>query len=158
MAYGNSAYGNLNYLEEKVLSASPLEIVAMLYSKAVAEIREARRQLAAGDIALRSRAISKACDAIGELDSSLDMEAGGDLSTRLRGLYRYCLGRLLEANAAQADGPLVEVLGLLSTLSEAWQTVAKQDASSQSMASTAGAAARWEAAVELNDSEHSWTL
>ncbi len=31
------------------------------------------------------------------------------------------LRRLLEANMEQSDAPLADVLGLLSTLSEAWQ-------------------------------------
>src|SRR5206468_2046051 len=35
-------------------------------------------------------------------------------------LYDYMQRRLLEANMKQADAPLSEVLGLLSTLSEAW--------------------------------------
>ncbi len=130
-AYQNSAYGASNlggYLEQKALSAGPLELVAMLYSKAITEVREARRQLAERNIALRSKAISKACEVIGELDGSLNMEAGGELSIRLRGLYRYCLVRLLDANLHQADEPLAEVLGLLTTLSEGWQSIAKSDA------------------------------
>jgi len=154
--YGNSAYGKSNlasYLEEKTLSARPLELVAMLYSKAIDEIREARRQLAERNIPLRSKAISKACDLIGELDGSLNMEAGGDLSERLRGLYRYCLVKLLDANLHQADEPLAEVLGLLSTLSEGWQAIAKTEPISESRPT-----GRWEVAAEATDQAHSWTL
>ncbi len=95
----------------------------MLYLKAITEVREARRQLAEGNIALRSKAISKAYEVISELDASLNMEAG-DLSKRLRALYGYCLVRLLDANMHQQDEPLAEVLGLLSTLSEGWQAIA----------------------------------
>lgn len=131
----------------------------MLYTKAIAEVREARRQLAANEIALRSKAISKACDAIGELDASLNMEAGGDLPGRLRGLYRYCLVRLLDANVAQADEPLVEVLGLLSTLDEGWQAVARQELEPRSVPSRFAITGDWDnAASEISDSGHSWTL
>lgn len=155
-AYQNSTNGASNlggYLEQKALSAGPLELVAMLYAKAISELREARRQLAARNIALRSGAISKACDVIGELDGSLNMEAGGDLSVRLRSLYRYCLVRLLDANLQQADEPLVEVLGLLTTLSEGWQSIAK----SEPVVETAPAG-RWGADPEAIDQSHSWTL
>jgi len=156
----NSTYGNsnlTNYLQQKTISATPLELVAMLYAKAVAEVREARKQLAARNIELRSKAISKACDVISELDGSLNMEAGGDFAQRLRALYRYCLVRLLDANLQQADGPLVEVLGLLATLSEGWEAIA-QNAANTSPMPIAAAAGRWGAARETSDLSHSWTL
>jgi flagellar protein FliS len=160
-AYGNSAYGNSNlasYIAEKTLSAEPLELVAMLYLKAITEVREARRQLAEGNIALRSKAISKAYAVVSELDGSLDMDEGGDLSKRLRALYGYCLVRLLDANMHQADGPLAEVLGLLSTLSEGWQAIAKSDPVPEK-----APAPHWEVPIEntaagTNDASHSWTL
>jgi len=155
-AYQNSAYGASSlggYLEQKALSAGPLELVAMLYAKAISELQEARRQLAARNISLRSKAISKACDVIGELDGSLNMEIGGELSLRLRSLYRYCLVRLLDANLQQADEPLVEVLGLLATLSEGWQSIAKSEPIIEP-----APAGRWEAENDSVNHANSWTL
>jgi flagellar protein FliS len=55
----------------------------------------------------------------------LDHERGGEISQRLGLLYDYMQRRLLEANMQQSDAPLAEVLGLLSTLSEAWEGVRK---------------------------------
>jgi flagellar protein FliS len=145
----------VSYMDEKTLSAEPLELVAMLYLKAITEIREARRQLADGNIALRSKAITKAFAVISELDGSLNMEAGGELSKRLRALYGYCLVRLLDANLHQEDGPLAEVLGLLSTLSEGWQAIAKSDPAPEK-----APVAHWEVAAETAavSGSHSWTL
>ena len=109
------------YLEERVLSADPLELVRLLYQSAIAAIREARRALTNGEIAARSRAISKACGILIELNAALDHSQGGVLSIRLAALYDYMLGRLLDANLQQSDAPLAEVLGLLSTLAEGWE-------------------------------------
>ena len=125
----------------------------MMYAKAISEVKEARKQLAAGNIALRSNAISKVCDLVGELDASLNMEVGGDLSVRLRSLYRYCLVRLLDANMQQADGPLAEVLGLLVTLSEGWQSLARSEATPEKAPPV-----RWESEPAANGQAHSWTL
>lgn len=130
----------------------------MLYLKAITEVTEARRQLAEGNIALRSKAISKAYAVISELDGSLNMEAGGDLAKRLRALYGYCLVRLLDANLHQKDEPLAEVLGLLLTLSEGWQAIAKTDPVPEK-----APAPHWEVPVEAataesNGGSHSWTL
>ena len=108
------------YLETRVMSADPLELVRLMYQACTAAVREARQQLACGDIAARSRAISKACEILIELSSSLDFERGGEISKRLAQLYDYIERRLIEANIQQSDAPLAEALGLLSTLAEAW--------------------------------------
>jgi flagellar secretion chaperone FliS len=111
------------YLENRVLSADPLELVQLLYQAATGAVRDARSHLAAGDIGARSRAITKACRILTELAASLDHERGGELSHRLAQLYDYMQRKLIEANFNQIEAPLTEVLGLLTTLSEAWQGI-----------------------------------
>ena len=108
------------YLESRVLSAKPVELIRLLYEAAIERIREARRHLAAGEIGARSRSISRAIEILLELIASLDQERGGALATRLLQLYDYIYRRLMEANFKQADPPLAEALVLLATLSEAW--------------------------------------
>jgi len=122
-SYGeNGMWSNAHdaYLESRVESADPVQLVRMLYQGAIGSVREARNHLAKGDIAHRSRAISKAHAILTELLVSLDHERGGEISIRLARLYDYMQRRLLEANLQQVDAPLAEVLGLLSTLNEAW--------------------------------------
>jgi len=111
------------YLEERVLSADPVELVCMVYQGAIDAVEDARRYLGTGQVAARSRAISKACDCILELRGSLDKERGGDLSRRLAEIYDYVVRRLMEANLDASDALLAEVHGLLSTLAEAWREV-----------------------------------
>jgi flagellar secretion chaperone FliS len=108
------------YLEGRILSAEPLELVRMLNQGCTVAVKDARRQLAAGKIEARGRAVVKAWEILAELAGALDHEQGGDISFRLGQLYDYMQRRLLEANMQQSDGPLVEVLSLLATLSEAW--------------------------------------
>ena len=111
------------YLEGRILAADPLELVHLLYRACTLSVREARQSLAAGDIAARCRSISKAHRILTELAASLDHERGGDFSRRLARLYDYMQRRLLEGNFQQQDGPLSEVLQLLSTLAEAWDEI-----------------------------------
>lgn len=111
---------NDHYLAGRVLSASPLELVRILYGGAIEKVREARRHLATGDIGARSREISSALEMIVELSGALDRERGGEVARNLVELYDYIERRLLEANLRQEDAPLAEVLGLLMTLQEAW--------------------------------------
>jgi flagellar secretion chaperone FliS len=114
------------YLEGRVLAANPVELVGLLYHASTDAVREARRHLAEGEIAARSRAICRASDILTELTTALDFERGGEISTRLALLYDYMRRRLTDANFQQSDGPLAEVLGLLATLSEAWDAVGRQ--------------------------------
>jgi flagellar protein FliS len=117
--------GHDAYLESRVLTADPIELVNLLYEACTQAVREARRHLAEGRIAERSREINKACEIVIELGASLDYERGGEISQRLALLYDYMQRRLLEANMQQSDAPLADVLGLLSTLWEAWAGISK---------------------------------
>ncbi len=115
--------GHDAYLQERILSADPLELVRVLYQAATRAVRKARGHLAAGEIAERARAISQAYRVLSELNRSLDHERGGDLSRRLARMYGYMMRRLIEANSQQSDAPLAEVLGLLATLAEGWDAL-----------------------------------
>jgi flagellar secretion chaperone FliS len=120
--------GHDAYLESRVLTADPIELVNLLYQAATQSVREARLHLAEGRIAQRSHEINMACEIVIELAAALDHERGGEISRRLALLYDYMQQRLLEANMHQSDEPLADVLGLLSTLSEAWAGVQKTEA------------------------------
>jgi flagellar secretion chaperone FliS len=111
------------YLTSRVLSADPIELVHLLYEHAIHLVQDARRSLAAGDIASRSQAISKTIPILTELETSLDHERGGSISWNLAQLYEYMRFRLTGANVKQEDGPLSEVEGLLKTLGGAWRAI-----------------------------------
>lgn len=111
------------YLEERILSADPLELIHMLYQGAMTAVADARRHLAEGRIQERAQAVCKACNILVELNSSLDLAQGGEFGVRLSQLYGYLFRRLVEANIRQKDEPLAEVAGLLATLLEGWSGV-----------------------------------
>jgi flagellar secretion chaperone FliS len=115
------------YLETRVLSADPIELVNILYEYATLGVQDARSSLSQGDIAARAKAIAKVIAILGELESSLDHKLGGEIARHLARLYRYMREKLTLANLKQADEPLAEVEALLKTLGEAWQAIG-QDA------------------------------
>jgi flagellar secretion chaperone FliS len=112
------------FLESRLQSASPLELVAILYEYAVLRVTEARTALAAGDVAGRTTAISKAMAIVGELQGSLNFEAGGEVAGNLARLYDYIQQRLLHGNVNQEDAALAESERLLRTVGAAWEKVA----------------------------------
>ncbi len=116
------------YEENRVLSASPIELVCILYAAAIQAVEDARENLRAGDIASRARDIRKASAILFELTVSVDRSHDPEFSERLIALYDYMQTRLVEANTRQQDGPLADVAGLLGTLSEAWLDCTEQQA------------------------------
>ena len=122
---GQDTYNNGHdaYLEIKVLSADPIELVNMLYQACIEAVRDARHHLSEKRIMERSRSISRACEITFELSAALDFERGGEISQRLSALYDYMRRRLIEANLQQADAPLAEVFSLLTTLNEGWEAI-----------------------------------
>jgi flagellar protein FliS len=112
------------FLDEEVLTATPLKFVQLLYRGALDSIASARRYLRLGDIRARSRAINKAMAMVTELSLSLNQQAGGELSKNLALLYGYIELLLMKANSQQIDPPLAEAERLLGTLAEAWEACA----------------------------------
>jgi flagellar protein FliS len=119
----NTAHAN--YLEGRISSASPVELICLLCEAARNAAWDAGRCLAAGDHSGRSRAISKAQDAIVELLRSLDTGRGGPLAQRLGELYGYIYHLLGEAHIQQSPVLLKEAEKLLGTVHEAWTGVSK---------------------------------
>ena len=120
----NNPYANS--LETRILSATPLELVVILYDEAIDAVRAARGHLAAGNIRARSRSISRATCILIELERSLNLEAGGELSRRLAGVYYFMRSSLTEANVRQSDEGLAATEKLLLSLREAWGAIAGQ--------------------------------
>ena len=116
-----AAYQNSQDLD--VLSATPMQLVRMLYVGAIGSIQSACDHLSNGDIRERSRQITKACSIIEELTLSLDKERGGQVALDLTELYVYLHKRLIAANIEQQMEPMIEVKRLLETLLEAWREV-----------------------------------
>lgn len=109
------------------MSADPLELINILYEHAILRVRSARECLAQGDIAGRSGYISKAIGILGELEGSLDLQAGGEIARNLAKLYQYIRERLFVANRKQEDEPLAEAESLLKTLADAWLAITPKE-------------------------------
>lgn len=111
------------YFEQTILTASPVELIRIIYSETASAITEARGHLAEGRIRERTRAINRAYALVAELLTALDEERSPELCGKLRPLYCYVQERLIEGNIRQSDGPLAEAAGLIGTLGEAWRAV-----------------------------------
>lgn len=114
-----STYQKLDIATD-VAEASPKVLIEMLFDGAVAKLQRARGCIVHNDIVGRSEALSKASEIIDGLRNALDLEQGGELASNLDELYGYMIQRLFRANVDNDEHVVLEVLSLLTTVSEAW--------------------------------------
>jgi flagellar secretion chaperone FliS len=114
------------YLENRIRSAHPMELVTMLYDVAIDNVKAAIGCLKTHDRLSRSRAVTKAEEAVEELLTALDHSVNAPFTHTLAGLYSYCLKRIVAGHAQQSEQPFREALSVLSTLAVAWREVKEQ--------------------------------
>lgn len=106
--------------------ATPHRLVQMLMEGALDKIAAAKGHMVRNEVADKGRFISWAISIISGLQSSLDMEAGGELSRNLDDLYDYMVRRLGEAGAKNDPAILDEVSSLLLEVKSAWDVIPSQ--------------------------------
>jgi flagellar secretion chaperone FliS len=116
------------YRQTEVQSRTQLELVVMLYDGALRFLASASDAIAHRDIRARRDAVSRLLAIVSELQSTLDIERGGDLARTLDELYSYMTKRIMDAAMHNDAGALLEVERLIRTLRDAWLTVASGDA------------------------------
>ena len=115
------------YREVAIRTANPLQLVVMLYDAAICSTKEAREHMERKDIAGRSKSINRCISIISELQSCLNLQAGGDIASSLNRLYDYMKRSLFKANVEQSVQPLTEVEVLLENIRSAWNELAAQN-------------------------------
>lgn len=122
-AYGRgaNAYARVG-VESGVMSATPHQLIVMLFDGALAAMRAARIHMEAGNVAEKGRSISKALDIVNSgLAAALDTEKGGEVAERLGSLYDYIARLLLAANLRDDSESLDQAESLLENVASAWR-------------------------------------
>jgi flagellar protein FliS len=122
------------YRANSVLTASPGQLVLMLYDGALRSMALARQSLAKpatdrGRIMESNTHLLKAQRIIVELQATLKMDAGdGKFSQEMFRLYGYFIRRLIDANLRKIEEPVIEVEKLLGQIRDSWaEMLRKQD-------------------------------
>lgn len=108
------------YLAERVLTASPAELTAIVFDTTVGSIGAAMRAQQAGDRATRTAKLLKAQRLVLELRLTLN-PAAGELAENLEKLYVYCHERLVAGNQDGNLRAMQEAVDVLVPLRDAWR-------------------------------------
>lgn len=120
------SYANIG-LETKVFSATPEELVSLLFDGARAAVLKAKLHLENNQIAERGESISKAVDIVETgLKSSVNKEKGGEVANHLIASYDLIVYHLMQANLHADLDRLNIAEQMLTTLSDAWKEATKK--------------------------------
>ena len=101
----SAAYMN-QYFENQVNTASPEQLLIMLYNGAIRFVGEAEEAMTTKKIAYRGERVSKTIAILTELSATLDHEIGGEIAANLAALYDYMIRTLLAAISCAAISSL----------------------------------------------------
>jgi len=113
------------YQQMEVASANNLKLVVLLYEGAIRFLVEAKRSIEKRDLLGKARSIDRTFAILGELQSTLKVEEGGEIAATLDRLYVYMMERVLDASLKLDVAPLDEVIKLLQVLNSAWTEIAR---------------------------------
>jgi flagellar protein FliS len=116
-----------DYIEKAIETATPAKLVEMLYTGAMNFLAQANKAIAENDMSLANDKIMRVQDIVMELNISLDMEKGGEISKNLRSLYNYMYKRLLDANMKKDLKIIGEITDYLKELRDTWIEAMKKE-------------------------------
>jgi len=117
------------YQAQAVETASPAQLVIMLYDGAIGAIARAEHAMAGNErdkIEVINRELTRAQDIVTELMLSLDHDRGGAIAGNLAAIYEFCLAMLTQANLEKSPHGLPDVKAQLVSLRDAFASAAAQ--------------------------------
>lgn len=119
------------YRKQAVLTASPMELILMLYDGCRKNVMKAQLALQKGKTETATEQLEKAMEIVFELVNSLDMSL--PISKDLADVYEFLLTAMAVAKIESNAEHLTVVLEMLAELRDAWQQVSDQQRGSLSL-------------------------
>jgi flagellar protein FliS len=125
MSYGKQA---TRYRETEVLTATPGQLVVLLYDHLLVSLRRARVAMEAGEADVKSDNLEKGRNVLTELLVTLDREKGGEVAANLGALYSFLLGELVQVGVRSDVARLDRVTHMIGELRDAFAQVSTSSA------------------------------
>lgn len=120
--YAKSNAAVLNqYQVEKVMTASPLDLVVMLYDALIKNIKLAEIFLTDGNAGKSHKHLMKAQDIVSEFVRVLDLQF--EMSDGLLKIYDFLLDQLAQINLSKDPAKIPALLEIICELREAWVNI-----------------------------------
>lgn len=107
------------YLNDKILTATPVELTQMLLDRCVVEMTVAQEHLAGGARPAAASHLRRAQDIVSELRGTLRLEVG-PLAANLDAIYAFAYRELVEAQLS-GNGRLDGAAAALAEIRDGWR-------------------------------------
>ena len=111
------------YEEQAITTQNRGRLVVLLYEGAIRFLRQALAASMAGEFRKQSHSIARAQDILLELNTVLDMEAGGTLAQNLRDLYTFLWQHLNRSNMNNHPQGIRRSIAILEELVGGWKAI-----------------------------------
>lgn len=119
MSFYATANPQDQYRQDYVTTASPVDLVIMLYEGCIKQLKLAKIHLESSEPAKVSECCEKAEEIILELVRSLNLSI--PISENLLELYQFMVDEIVRADLAKDAEPITPVIEMLTSLCEAWK-------------------------------------
>ena len=110
------------YRQTVVQTASPIEVVIMLYDALVRDLNSVIAAVRIQDVEERVRQSNHAFSLLQQLDLMLDHENGGDTAKELARVYSHVRARIIESQIKLDPAILERQIEFILQVRDAWQT------------------------------------
>ena len=117
MSYGKQA---ARYRETEVLTATPGQLVVLLFDHLLVSLRRAKTAMTNGEFELQGDQLEKSRNILTELLVTLDRERGGEIAINLSALYAFLLGELVQVGVRADHARLDRVTHMIGELRSAF--------------------------------------
>ena len=106
-----------------VEQAYPHTLISLVMQHIMGNLAAAKGAIERKEIENKNKMLNRVIGLIGELQNSLDMEKGGELSENLYSLYEYMISQVTHANMKNDVAPLAEVSQLIAEIKSGWDAI-----------------------------------
>lgn len=118
--YSSAAMLN-HYQNNSVMTASPVELVIMLYDGLLKQMKLAALFMDEHYPEQAGKHLIQAQNIVSELLKSLDFKY--DIAKQLMSLYDYIMSELVKANITKSPEHISDLIEIVENLRDAWQTI-----------------------------------
>ena len=116
----------LTYRENAVRSATPIELVVILFNAAIDDMRRAASAIKASDVEERATAIRHAMLVLQQLQGTLDFEKGGQVAKQFEQFYNLIRAKLLESQLRNSPELMQQQIQFMSEVRDCWVEAERQ--------------------------------
>jgi flagellar protein FliS len=109
------------YKKQGILTASPAELIVMLFEGLKKNLLMGQRAIVKSDMATAHAKLIRAQEIIAELINSLDMSY--EISQQLLDIYEFLLGELAQINISKDAERITPLFEIVDTFRDTWREV-----------------------------------